>query len=465
VEPDPTRPPRWFVRLPVAAGIAAVTALVFWPATAYGLVAWDDPLYVGLNGNVRDGLTAGGAFDAFVRIWAGYWIPLTWISFQLDVTLWGNDPRGFHVTNVLLHAANAALVYLLLVRLTGSPVRAAAVALLWALHPLRVESVAWVTERKDVLSGFFGLLGVWAYARYAEHRTNAWMGATFACFVLGMMAKPALITFPCCLLLLDAWPLGRLRRAADLAPLVREKAPLFLLVVAFAYLTVATQDEARLSLEQQPAPARVRTALVGYAMYLGKTVWPDGLAAFYPIPPDPRPLWQPAAAALVLAILTGAALAVRRRVPAVPVGWLWFVGTLFPTCGVLQSGPQEYADRFTYWPHIGLMLALVFLVGDWAARVRAGRLLAAVVFAVLLVASAVVTRETLPHWRDGVALWTRVVAVYPENVFAWGNLGEARALAGDREGARQAYEECLRLNPDSKGARGALRMLGFEPPP
>jgi hypothetical protein len=459
MDPNPTPPRRWPTRLPVFLAIAAITAAVFAPTTTSGLINFDDPECITVNAAVRDGLTLDGVWWAFTQVWACNWIPLTWISFQLDVTVWGGDPRGFHVTNVALHAASAGLLYLVLLRLTGAPVRCAAVALLWALHPLRTESVAWVSERKDVLSVFFGLLGLWAYARYVESRSETWMAAVFGLFALGMMAKPGLITFPCCLLLLDAWPLNRLKRARDLGPLIREKAPLFILVVAFSLVTLFAQEGSRNSLEDHPASARARTALVGYVLYLGKTLWPEELAGYHPFPPNPRPPWQPVGAAVLLVALTAAAVALRRRAPYLLVGWLWFLGALFPTCGLFQTGHHEYAERYTYWPHIGLMVAGVFAVADLVARARALRWAALAGCAVLLVACAGVTREALPHWRDGVAFWTRITSVHPDSALGWRGLGEAALAEGDREAARAALKECLRLNPKESGARVMLGNL------
>jgi hypothetical protein len=459
MDPNPTHPRPWPTRLFVALAIVVLTAVVFAPTTTYGLTNFDDPEFITINAAVRDGLTLDGVWWAFTEVWAQNWIPLTWVSLQLDVTVWAGDPRGFHVTNVALHAASAGLLYLVLLRVTGAPIRCAAVALLWALHPLRTESVAWVSERKDVLSVFFGLLGLWSYTRYVESRSGAWMAAVFGLFALGMMAKPGLITFPCCLLLLDAWPLNRLRRARDLVPLVLEKAPLFILVVACAFVTMYAQEGSRSSLGEHPLGARVRTALVGYVLYLDKTVWPDELAGYHPFPANPRPLWQPVGAAVLLVALTAAAVALRRRAPYLLVGWLWFLGASFPTCGLFQTGHHEYAERYTYWPHIGLMFAVVFGVADLVARARALRWAALAGCAVLLVASVWVTRETLPHWRDGVAFWTRVTSVHPDSPIGWRVLGEARLAAGDREGARAALKECLRLHPKESGARVILTNI------
>ena len=286
MEPNPAQPQRWFIRLFVALGIATTTAIVFAPAASYGLVNWDDPLYVGSNRNVRGGLTVDGAVEAFARVWAEYWIPMTWLSFQLDVTVFGDGPGGFpHHEHRPPRRERGTVVPRPPPPGPEPPLRCAAVALLWAVHPLRVRVRSLGDRTQGRPERFFS--DSWAsgaYTRYAESRSEVWMAVVFVLFALGMMAKPALITFPCCLLLLDAWPLNRLRRARDLLPLIREKAPLFILVIAFGFATTYAQQETISSLTERPVSSRARTALVGYALYLSKTVWPDEVGRVPPVP-------------------------------------------------------------------------------------------------------------------------------------------------------------------------------------
>ena len=459
VDPQPPRPgPTWAVPWPaiaVAIALAGTTIGVYASTVGYGFVNWDDPLYVYENPHVLSGLRWDEVEWAFSEQWVGYRIPLTWLSLQGDATIWGKDPAGYHLTNVLLHAIDTAVFYLLLRQMTGSTGRSAAAALLWALHPLHVESVAWVTERKDVLSGLFGLLAIWAYVGYVRSRSDGWLAAVFFLQGCGIAAKPMLVTLPFGLLLLDAWPLNRLRRPADLVPLAREKLPLFLLSFAAVLVTVQTQTEAMSDADAVPISYRVTTVVMGYVRYLGMTFWPTDLAGFYPYRTSPRPVWQPAAAAALLLALTAGAVALRRRAPYLLVGWLWFLGTLLPVSGLLQSGAQELADRFTYWPHLLLFVAIVWAAADatrWLGN-RAGGVLRVVLAIASVLACAALSRQQMTIWQDGRSLWGRTVAQYPDNLYAWVHLGDAYLAANDKDEAVRCYDQCLRMNPECLSAR------------
>ncbi|MGH9361727.1 MAG: tetratricopeptide repeat protein, partial [Thermoanaerobaculia bacterium] len=373
------RPLAWTARLRSLSpplGLALLTVLVFAPVVRHDFVSLDDPAYVTGNAQVRRGLTAEGFRWAWGNEVAGNWHPLTMLSHMLDAELHGLDPGGHHLTSLLLHAANAVLLFVLLRRLTGAAGRSAAVAALFAVHPLHVESVAWIAERKDVLSAFFFFLALLAWSGYAR-RPSSWRYLlALLAFALGLLAKPMVVTLPLVLLLLDVWPLGRLPLAAAaerrraLGPLLREKLPFVLLALGAAAVALVTQREAMSPLAALSLGRRIANALLAYAAYLSDTVWPRGLAVFYPLP-GALPAWRVALAAVLLAALTALALARLHRSPWLAVGWLWFVGMLLPVIGLLQVGSQARADRYTYLPSIGLFVALVWEV---AARVPIGRL-------------------------------------------------------------------------------------------
>ncbi len=359
-----------------------------------GFVNYDDGLYVYENAHVLHGLSPREIVWAFTRLHAGYWIPLTWISFMLDSQLYGLEAGGYHLTNVLLHAATTILLFLVLEQMTGRFWPCALVAALFAVHPLHVESVAWVTERKDLLSGLFFLLALRAYLGYVRGPSSRGQyAAVMIFFVLGLLAKPMLVTFPLVLLLLDYWPLGRFadssRRSNALPlqwgrrfpvrqirrqrqprrfplswPLVIEKLPLFLLAAVFCLLTAGTEGQGGGRRESFPFSWQVGNALVSYVAYLGQFFYPLGLAAFYPHPEGDLPVWKVAAAAVVLACISAAALASGRRHPYLLMGWLWYLVTLLPVIGLMQVGGQAMADRFTYVTQIGLYIALAWGAAD-----------------------------------------------------------------------------------------------------
>jgi tetratricopeptide (TPR) repeat protein len=441
-----------------AGALAAITFAVFFPALSAGFVDYDDPLYVSNNPDVKAGLSAAGIRWAFTTYHAANWHPLTWLSLQLDATLWGNDPRGFHLTSVLLHAANAALLFLTLRSLTGAFWRSAAVALLFAVHPLRVESVAWVAERKDVLSTLFGLLALWAYAGYARSPTARRYLTVAALCALSLLAKPMLVTLPCLLLVLDWWPLGRAGKTGDWARLVAEKLPLFALATASCVVTALAQDAGRavMSLEVYPPAVRAENALVGYTSYLFLTVWPTRLAAFYPHPHATLPVWQVAGAATLLAALTAGAAALRRRAPYLLVGWLWFLGTLVPVIGLVQVGLQAYADRYTYFPQVGVLLAVCWGVADLAGRRPRLAVAAAGVTALAL---AGLTWNQALVWHDSLTLWLHGVAVTRDNAQAFLHLADEYSRRGDYGKAAECYRKILVFDPTSASALSNLGAM------
>jgi tetratricopeptide (TPR) repeat protein len=454
----------------VAAALAGIAFAAFVPALGCEFVNYDDPDYVTRNGQVTAGLSPARVGWAFTTFKNGNWHPLTWLSLQLDATLWHlpngkPNPLGFHLTSVLLHAANAALLFLALRALTGADWRSAAVALLFAVHPLRVESVAWVTERKDVLSTFFGLLALWAYAAYVAAPSTRRYLALAGLFALSLLSKPMLVTLPCLLLVLDWWPLGRLQ-AGNWRPRVVEKLPLFALVVASSVVTYLAQStqSAVASTTMFPPSVRLENALVGYSAYLFKTVWPVDLAAYYPHPIyDTRPGGgltggNVGLAVVLLLALTAGAVALRRRAPYLLAGWLWFLGTLVPVLGLVQVGAQAYADRYSYFPQIGILLAVCWGAAD-LARGRERLALAAGVAAAL--ALAVVTQSQTAYWKNSEALWRHSLQMTFPNSTAEMNLGEVLEQKKDFKGAVERYRKAVACEQGSVAARFRLgKALG-----
>ena len=379
--------------------LAWATLTVYAGVRDHQFINFDDDLYVTENLPIQDGLSLRGLVWAFTTTHASFWHPMTWLSLMLDSQLYGLNPARFHLTNLLLHLANTLLLFLWLNRTTRALGASFLVAALFALHPLHVESVAWVTERKDVLSTFFWMLTMWAHVWYVEGPGVGRYLLTLACFVLGLMAKPMLVTLPFVLLLLDFWPLGRLMPAVagagaaqpsgqrvTLAGLVWEKAPLFALTVLFCMVTYYAEDKsgALSLLPDLPLTTRLSNALVAYVTYLGKMFWPTRLAVFYPHPENAIPLWQGLGAGLTLAFLSLVIIWQTRRRPYLLVGWLWYLGTLVPVIGLVQVGKYALADRFTYVPLIGVFIMVAYGAAELTARWRPARFLVPVGAGVVL---------------------------------------------------------------------------------
>jgi tetratricopeptide (TPR) repeat protein len=433
--------------LPLLLAVAVLT--VFWPALGHDFVNYDDDLYVTGNPWVQQGVTWASARWALTTDAAGNWHPLTWLSHQLDWTLWGPRPGGHHATSVVLHALNTVLLYAVLDAMTASPWRSALAAALFGLHPLHVESVAWIAERKDVLSTCLWLLTLLAYAGYVRRPGVGRYFLVMLGLALGLMAKPMVVTLPCTLLLLDYWPLGRWRRAHDLVPLVREKLPLFALVAISSVITWRVQTAAG-AVIALPLANRLGHALVTYVAYLGKMLWPADLAAIYSHPGAEAP-GAVLLSALVLALVTAAVVVERRRRPFLLVGWLWYLGTLVPVIGVVQVGVAAMADRFTYVPLVGIFVAIAWAV----PAVREPRLVAAAA-AVVLAVLAARARDQVRVWRDSATLFTHALAVDEANPLAHVNLAVVLDERGDLAGANAHLERALVLRPDMVTARIAL---------
>lgn len=424
------------------------------PVRNHEFVNIDDPQYVFENAAVREGLSARSVRWALTTGHAGNWHPLTWISHMIDVEVFGLDAGAHHLVNVAFHAANTLLLFFVLFRRTGAAGPAALVAGLFGLHPLRVESVAWIAERKDVLSTFFWLLAMMAYARYVERPSLARYGAVAASFACGLMSKPSVVTLPLALLLLDFWPLGR----TGLWRCVREKLPLLALSAAAGAITLIVQSTAGAVQSLEAVPAAMRAANMGlaYARYLALMVWPLSLAPLYPYDLSP-PAWSVVSAWLLVLALSALALRARRRAPYVAFGWAWYVVTLLPMIGIIQVGSQPIADRYTYVPLIGIFVAMAWGARDLAARVALSGRAPAVAAAVVLLALAALAWRQVHYWHDSVTLWTRAVEVHG-NYRARAHLGQALGLRGRWHEALPVLEDAVRLNPDFADSQ---HHLGF----
>jgi tetratricopeptide (TPR) repeat protein len=433
----------------IALGLAAATLAVYQEVRHHEFVSFDDDYYIVDNAALREGLTGASLLRAFTTPYATNWTPLTSISYQIDFALYGLDARGYLLTNAVLHALAAALLFAALERLTGALGRSAFVAAVFALHPLHVESVAWASERKDVLSGVFFALALLGYARYAERTgSRARLLLVALALALGLLAKPMLVTLPFVLLLLDWWPLGRLRRGEARRCLV-EKLPLLALAAAAAAITYLVQSgQGAMPGNPPPLPDRARNALHAAGAYLGQTFWPAGLAVFYPYPPSQGSQVRLAAELALLLGISAVALALARSRGYLLVGWLWYLGMLVPVSGLVQVGLQARADRYTYLPQVGIAIALAWGACDLAARGAAGRRALAALGVLCVAALAVATRVQLGHWRDTRALFEHAAAVTAGNYLAYKVLGDEAMRDGDPEAALRLYSQSLFLKPD-----------------
>lgn len=449
---------RWLV----AVLLAAVTLEVFWSVRRCEFTNFDDPDYVTENDWVSRGLTWAGAAWAFQHSHAGNWHPLTSLSHMLDVTLFGLNPTGHHLMNLAWHTLNSLLLLAVLWTLTGAWWRSAMVAGLFALHPMHVESVAWISERKDMLSTFFGLMTLFAYASYAVPSTGfrvsgskskVWYAVTLLCFAFGLMSKPMLVTWPFVLLLLDLWPLRRLAwpvEAKQLRQLVVEKWPFFLLTIVLCVITYTTQSEAG-AMSEIPFSTRLARVFVAYASYVAKLLLPLKLAVFYPLP-QIIPWWELAGAVVLLVVISLGAVRVLRRLPELAVGWFWFLGTLVPVIGLVQVGQQLMADRYAYIPAIGFFVAVVWGVAALLQRSKANPVLIAAGSLVWLAALGFLTVQQTRTWRNSEALYTHALRVTENNHVAHNNLAALLQKLGRYAEADAHAAEALRISPNFAGA-------------
>jgi Tfp pilus assembly protein PilF len=443
--------------------LAVVTLALYNPVNRHPFVNYDDDRYVTENPHIRQGLTA----DTFAWAWTSTeqanWHPLTWISHALDCSLFRLNPAGHHFTSLLLHVVNVVLLFLILMWATNRMGPSLFVAALFALHPINVESVAWVAERKNVLCTLFFFLTLWAYGWYARKPDWKRYLVVAVLFAAGLASKPMVITLPFVLLLLDYWPLKRVMTAGSEETgtyswprLVLEKIPLFALSAASAVITMQAQQAggAIRTTAEFSFGVRVANAIYAYAMYLWKMVWPAKLAPLYPHPGDSLTTWRVMLAAVLLIAITAIALRFRTRRYLI-VGWLWFLGMLVPVIGLVQVGDAAMADRYAYIPLIGIFVMIAFGIADWAEQKRVGLWLI-VPAAVVLVLLAVATHRQINFWQSNYTLWSHALAVTENNFIAEDNLGGALILEDKEEEAHPHFEAAARINPKDAMSRSNL---------
>jgi tetratricopeptide (TPR) repeat protein len=450
----------------VSALLGAAVLAVFWPALHCGFVNYDDPAYVTENWHVRHGFNGQSARWALTAVVASNWHPLTWMSHILDCQLYGLRPAGHHLSSVLLHLGSTVSLFLLLNRMTGALWRSALVAALFALHPLRVESVAWVSERKDVLSAFFWMLAVGAYLRYAENLKSQVLNFKFFYvlalffFALGLMAKPMVVTLPFVLLLLDYWPLGRMELGPRFSRrLLAEKIPFFVLAAASCAVTFLVQQSAGAvaTLARFPLAARLCNIPVAYARYVGKNFWPVDLAAYYPYR-----AWgwgEIVGAALLLGLATGLVLWRGRAQPYLAVGWFWFLGVLAPVIGLVQVGGQSLADRYTYLPSVGLWIMIVWGLHDLAAKAPILRAALAAAGCLAVTFCGLLARHQTGVYQDSQTLWEASLRSYPDCLAAHNNLAKWFLDTGRLDQAAAQCQEALAILPTDPTAPNILALI------
>jgi Tfp pilus assembly protein PilF len=464
------------LRLDVALCVALVVAIlcVYGQIWTHEFIGYDDDKYVTQNRFVSQGLSRESVIWAFGSTHASNWHPLTWLSHMLDVELFGMNAGAHHLTNLFFHILNSLLLFIVFRKMTAEVWQSAIVALLFALHPLHVESVAWVAERKDVLSTFFWLLTIWSYARFTRRPTTVRYLAVVGSFCLGLMAKPMVVTLPFVLLLLDYWPLNRIQagqiKSRTVQPnpglallrLVYEKIPLFMLAGLSCGVTFLAQKkgEALGLLDVHPLTMRVANAVVSYLKYIQKLIWPHDLAILYPYP-EVITAGQVLAGCALLGCITFLSVRYRKRLPWLFVGWFWYVGTLVPVIGLVQVGEQAMADRYTYIPFIGLFLILIWgasvFIGKWRYKKIALSVITTVIFFVMITT----TWAQVSYWKNSIRLFEHALSVTNGNYVIHNNLGFELALQGQKDQALIHYKKALRINPEFEQAHVNLGSVLF----
>jgi tetratricopeptide (TPR) repeat protein len=451
--------------------LAVGTLLVYLPMLGHGFVNYDDPDYITNNPHVKAGLTWPGIVWAFQSGEASNWHPLTWISHMMDCQLFGLNPAGHHLTNLFFHTANALLLFLLLNQFTGALWRSAFVAALFAWHPLHVESVAWASERKDVLSAFFWMLTLLAYTRYAREskvrspKSKVFYFAALFFFACGLMSKPMVVTLPFVLLLLDFWPLNRIRIAEcglrSAGALLLEKLPFFALTITSCIITRLVQGGALWSSASLHFPFRMANALMSYVRYISKTFWPADLALIYPYPHH-WPLAGVIVVTVLLVMWSVLFLWWAKRFPYLAIGWFWYLGTLVPAIGLVQVGIQSMADRYTYLPGIGLFIIVAWALNDVLNSHPQKVKIAAVAGSLALAGCLAATSIQLSYWRNSIELFRHTVRVTTDNYAAADCLGKALEETGLVAPAAQLYAEAVRIEPDYPMSQFDLGMILLE---
>lgn len=461
--------------------LVLVTLGLYWQVPTFEFLEYDDMVYVTDNTHVQNGLTFKGLVWAFSSLEMGFWHPLTWLSLMVDSEIFGSNPGGYHLTNLLLHIASTVLLFLLLERMTKAKWRSAFVAVLFALHPLHVESVAWIAERKDVLSGFFWMLTMWVYLRYAERPEVSRYVVVFLVFILGLMAKPMLVTLPCVLLLMDIWPLGRTgwrimgnergdnagQAGTERVPLYRlviEKIPLLCASLAVGVVTIVSEDRfgALHSLESIPVNLRVANVFISYVEYISKMFWPHRLAAYYTYPGQ-WPLWQVAGSFFILFIVCVLVIYWAKKFPYLAFGWFWYIGTLVPVIGIIKVGSFSVADRFTYIPLIGLFIMVAWGVHDLFRKSPYKETVLAMMGGTVLVVLMAVSSLQVQYWRNTTVLFRHALDVTENNTVMHYFMGNFLFREGNVDQAIRHYREAVKIKPDFDDGHDKLgRALSYK---
>jgi len=455
---------RW--RVPaVCLVLAVITFAVFGQTLTHGFINYDDSDYVYGNSVVAGGLSLKGLAWVFTHTDCSLYHPLTMLSLMVDYQLHGFNAGGYHFTNVLLHTASVILLFLILRQMTGALWRSAFVAAVFAIHPLRVESVAWVAERKDVLGVFFFMLALGAYVRYVRKSNSlARYLMVVAAFVLALLSKPTVVTLPFVLLLLDYWPLRRLEPPRKLSGLILVLIPLLALGAGACAVTCLSAERHIVARANISMSSRIGTAVVSTAVYLRQMVWPEGLAVFYPQPEKGYSVWTVALSFLLLASITGGVLAFWRNRAWLLTGWLWYLGMLTPMMGIVQVGAFAHADRMTYLPQIGVYVALTWLVAEWGAKWHLDRMAIGAFMTAMLGALIICACNQAAYWKDSETLWDHALDCTTGNYIAHNNLGNALDQEGSFDEAMVHYQEAVQIKPDYADAHfnlgTALRRKG-----
>jgi protein O-mannosyl-transferase len=456
----------------ICISLAIATLAVYWQIQDHEFINFDDNEYITENTHVKAGFTREGFIWAFTKSQASNWHPITWLSHMVDCQLYGLNPKGHHLTNLFFHTANSLLLFIVLSRMTGTLWQSGFVAVLFALHPLHVETVAWAAERKDVLSMFFMMLTLWAYIFYIENPGVKKYLLVVLFFALGLMSKPMLVTLPFILLLLDYWPLGRLKSGqaqgnlrktkkripsdnrSNVSQLILEKLPLFILAMGSSIVTFLVQQSggATKSLAMYSIQVRITNALISYLEYLEKMVWPTGLAVLYPHPGDALSAWKGMVCGVVLVFITTVVVRMIQRAPYLAVGWFWYLGTLVPVIGIVQVGSQAIADRYTYIPLIGIFIIIAWGLPQLIENFRYKDKVLIISGGILIPLLMVSTWSQTRHWKNSTTLYKHAIEVngnnYPSFSVVYYNLGNTLVKKNELEEAISHYKMAIKINPE-----------------
>ena len=453
--------------------IIILVCIAYTPVLHNDFVNFDDDIYVTENFHINDGVTPKNIQWTFTAVYAKNWHPLTWLSHMLDIQIFGMNPFGHHLTNLIFHLFNAFLLFIILKKMSGAYWKSLIVMALFALHPIHVESVAWVSERKDVLSTFFWMLAIWSYIHYIKKSGVKNYLLICACFILSLLAKPMGVTFPFVLLLLDHWPLARLKKSSanqnfkvsqyPLQFLIVEKVPFFLISAASCAVTFYAQNKggALGSFELYPLVIRLANAIISYTQYIIKMVYPTDFAIFYPHPGMPQ-LSFLMIASLFLILITLLSILTFKRYPWIFTGWFWYLGILFPVIGVIQVGAQGMADRYTYTPMIGIYILVVWAIDHWLYTKKLSQKtffsVSILMVLTITVALSILTFHQIQYWKNSTSLFQHTINVTKNNYVAHNNLANAMMKAGQIEAAVFHYSEALQIKPDYLLALGNIGL-------